>query len=132
VVWREKHDDDHSNTIHARRINRTGELGPQFVVNPRLLPVVDAPSAAMNLAGQCVIVWTSAGRANGRIALVVRRYDAARDALTTEEQEIEELSEGPHAHPSVAIDGKGNFIVSWQSETPAGTFVCARRYGWVN
>lgn len=87
--------------------------GPEFTLTQ--LPSGQAPWVAINNAGDFVAVWRRDGDSNhlplGR-SMRTRRY-GPDGAPKEDEQEITSHDLIGASYPTVAIDGAGNYVVSW-------------------
>jgi hypothetical protein len=110
-----------STTIHARRLDRTGRLGPVLD-----LAVSDdratEPDVAVAAAGGATVVWASrtAGSSTvhaagiGRDGLVRRTRTLARTAATTEVP----------GRPEITSNGRGHAIVLWEADSGVPVVAC--------
>ncbi|HEY6320440.1 MAG TPA: hypothetical protein VJA16_02650 [Thermoanaerobaculia bacterium] len=67
------------------------------------------------------------GAGPGASGIVGRAFDGAGNALSGE-MAINLPATGAHAHPRIASDPSGNFIVAWEGLTAGGSVVLARRF----
>ena len=90
-------------------------------------------SAAPN--GDFVIVWTSGGTGGGPAqdgsvgGVFGQRFDTSGSAQGSEFQ-VNTYTTGEQVNPSVAVDGRGNFVVVWMSygQDGSGPGIFAQRY----
>jgi len=99
----------------------------QFTVN--LLRQCRYPDVAMDGYGNFTVVWMQDDDRHPYNIIMARRYDAAGQAKA----DPCELSTGEFytiAHPSIAMDGSGHFVVCWQGhpDSAAENDIHARRY----
>lgn len=115
VSWRERKPNQPDNIV-AQRFGGNGEkIGNEFQVNTANLGYEDAPALAMDKDGNFVVAWSGLSD-NPRIccfdSILVQRFDKNGNKLGNEFR-ANILDEYQHSHPSIAMDGGGNFIVSW-------------------
>jgi hypothetical protein len=88
------------------------------------------PPSAAEPAERFEIVWQAEGQDGsgaGASGIVGRAFDATGNAQSAE-QALNLPATGAHAHPQIASDPSGNFIVVWESLTAGGSVVLARRF----
>jgi len=128
IAWQSESPSGSRNII-AQRYNASGaaQFG-EFQVNGATLLLPQTPAAAMDAAGNFVIVW--AGRTLDQLSTIIQaqRYSAAGilqgGAITAAV-----FSGTGQAKPGVAMDAAGDFVVTWQQElTAPDVDVYARRY----
>jgi len=111
-------DDD----IHARRYdpNGTPEAEP-FLVNSSREGAQQWPRAAMNDAGDFVIVWThETNDPNLNTDIRARRF--GRDgAPAANSLQLNTYVWGKQQYPTVAMTDDGAFVTAWEDEEPDGT-----------
>ncbi len=133
-------------TIEANVFDRTG--APIFVDGSQgdtIFTIVDntnntsvddqsTPSAAMDAAGDFVVVWQGPD-ADGE-GVFADRYNIFPDVHGNfghaGVQQINTTTAGDQAAPSVASDAAGDFVVTWISSDADGTGITARRYGFLS
>lgn len=124
-------------TILARAFAANGmPAGNEIAVN---MPAVGArhspavaylPPSAAEPAERFEAVWQSEGQDGsgaGASGIVGRAFDGTGNALSGE-LAINLPATGAHAHPRIATDPSGNFIVAWEGLTAGGSVVLARRF----
>jgi len=130
--------------IMVRRFSRLGKpVGTEVVVNAYLAGSQVQPDVAMDPLGNFVVVWSGRGPigANGQTdhaGVFFRRFASNGTPLDISDRVAATYTKGTQAMPSVAMDGQGNFVVTWSGEgregvpTGKGTFDCrgvwARRF----
>ncbi len=127
--------------IKARRFDAFGDpIGGEFVVNSYRTGEQVEPAVAMNENGSFVVTWSGQGEADdqGTVELVgvfARVFDAF--AQPVDEQFMVNQSGDarrfPQRAPSVAMDERGDFAVTWTSYGQDGDRdgVYARRYDFL-
>ena len=84
-------------------------------------------SVAVHDNGDYVVVWHSEG-SDGQIDLMMRMYDFSGRPIS-DQMEVSQDSTQDHGGGSVAMDGNGNFVVTWISRDGSSEFdVFARRF----
>ncbi|MBC5783734.1 SBBP repeat-containing protein [Ramlibacter sp. USB13] len=115
--------------VYARRFDAAGNaLGGEFRVNATTSDGQMRPAAAMDAAGNFVVVWQSRGQDGDGYAVVGQRYDAAGNAVGGEFV-VNTTSSHDQWHATVAMNAAGSFVVAWEGEGAGdddGIF--ARRY----
>jgi hypothetical protein len=130
VVW-QSYQDGNLEGIFGRRFASTGTpLAAEFQVNSYTLGFQVQPDVAADDDGDFVVVWRSTGQ-DGITSHGVfgRRFDSSGAAQASEFQ-VSTYTVGNQAHPSVALEGNGDFVVAWQSTNldGSGYAVIARRF----
>lgn len=108
--------------------------GPEFLINSYTPSSQYAPDVASDSAGNFVVVWQSNGSTGGDTwysSIQVRRFRADGTPLGTDLQ-VNTYTTQAQTEPAVAMDGAGNFIVVWRSDTATGdpdlSSIHARRF----
>lgn len=109
-----------------------GVVVPQFRVNDTILEEQHPAGIAMNANGQFVVVWTSGSIDGYQNAVYVKRFQANGAAVAPEALvHSNVISSDRIGAVNAAIDGVGNFVVSWDYGdiySTEWTEVWARRY----
>lgn len=127
VVWQRYDSINLRWQILGRRFDREGEpRGMEFEVGSREPTRRMSPSVAMRDSGEFVVAWQQPdGGADGIFA---RRFDAGGVALGNDFR-VNASTERNQGSPEVGMDGSGNFVVVWASNTFGGRLdVFARRF----
>jgi hypothetical protein len=107
-------------SIEARRYDARGNpLGGEFRVNSYTpeIPRLVSPAVASDPAGNFLVVWESNGSTGTDsfgLSIQGRRYDSS-GAPQGDQFQVNTFTTRGEQHPSVAVDGTGNFVVVWQS-----------------
>ena len=130
VAWQSHIHDGSAFGVFAQRYDAAGNtVGGEFQVNTYTTGDQTGPVAAVDAAGNLVIVWFSLLQDGSGWGLYGQRYDAAGipqgpefaiNAYTTSHQFLHD----------VATDAAGNFVVAWHSEGQDGDSggIFARRF----
>ncbi len=89
----------------------------------------DAPTVAVDAAGNFVVVWESIHQDGDGWGVYGQRYAADGTTLGSAFQ-VNTVTAGDQQDPTLAMDNAGNFVVAWQSfgQDGDGYGVYARRY----
>jgi hypothetical protein len=138
IVWQSEGSagsDNSLNSIQARRFDSSGvALGSQFQVNSYTNNQQRNPVVAMDADGDFLIVWQSYG-ANGDssgYSIQGQRYNSA-GAPQGSQFLVNSYTTSQQRYPAVAMDGNGNFVITWQSNgssngDTSGYSIQQRRY----
>lgn len=113
VVWRDSRNGNAD--IYAQRFDSSGTaLGDNFKVNDDLgVAAQSAPSTAMDLPGNCIIVWTD--KRDGNSDIYGQFYDKDGKAIGSNYKVTRETNASNQSAPSVAMkDGK--ILTVWQDD----------------
>jgi PhoPQ-activated pathogenicity-related protein len=130
VTWQSAGQDGSGDGIYARRYGYDGTaLAAEFRVNSTTSGNQQAPTIAMNDAGNFAIAWQTANRDGNGNAVAARAYNAAGTALGNDFQ-VNQFTSGNQQAPSIAMANDASFTIAWQSATQDsnGDAVVARRY----
>jgi hypothetical protein len=125
VAWQVSNGDGNSYGVFARRFSSSGSaLGLDFQVNVVTIGAQKFPTVAAAANGAFVVVW----ELDGGNAVFARRFSSSGAALGSEIYVNERTTYGGRK-PTVAMDGDGDFIVTWTNFADlAGFGVFARRF----
>ncbi len=130
VTWSSKDQDGDNWGVYAQRYTAAGaKTGGEFRVNNTTANEQTASSVAMDANGGFVVTWSSKDQNGDSWSIFAKRYDAAGIPQGSEFQ-VNTTSAKEQEFPSVAMDAKGNFIVTWSSKDQDGDNwgVFAQRY----
>jgi hypothetical protein len=130
VAWDSRLQDGDYGGIFAQRYNAAGApQGSEFEVNSYTTYFQYHPSAAMDAAGNFVVVWDSFSQDGSLYGVFGQRYSAA-GAPQGAEFRVNTYTTGDQSVPSVAMAKDGGFVVVWsgpgQGDPNGGVF--GRRY----
>jgi hypothetical protein len=131
VTWQSSGQDGSGYGIYAQRYNAAGvAVGSEFRVNTFTTDNQRLPAVAMDGAGNFVVTWQSYGQDGSGLEIYAQRYDAAGVAVGSEFR-VNTFTTGHQSNPAVAVDGAGDFVVTWQSDGHDGSSepnIYAQRY----
>ena len=120
IVWRSLDQDDSQFGIFAQRFDAQGmRLGNEFQVNTLTAGNQISPVAAMDDAGNFVISWSSRERDGHAMDVLAQRFDA-QGARVGPEFPVNHVTRDSQLDPAIAMDGAGNFVISWSSRGQDG------------
>lgn len=112
VVVSEQFDGDYTD-VFGQLVDGNGQLvGGSFVVNTQTASAQFGPSVAGRTGHGFVVVWESLNQDGSDVGVFGQRFDDGGGRLGDEFQ-ISVYTQGRQADPSVAMDGDGNFVVTW-------------------
>ena len=105
--------------ILGQRYDRTGQrVGGELVVSPST-PSGDFPSVAMNARGEFLVAWVRDGSLPGVGDVFGQLFDAAAVPVGGQLR-LNDFTTGAQRPPTVAADGRGDFVVAWWSSYQDG------------
>ena len=114
VVWA-----DDSRRIAAQRYDATGApRGGEFMVSSGVQPFQSEPAVASDSQGAFLAVWTKGSGASDDITSQL--FDSSGGARGSEFR-VNSYTTGRQQRPAVAADGRGNFVVVWDSDGQDGS-----------
>jgi hypothetical protein len=121
VVWSSYGQDGSSGGVFGQRYDFAGSpLGPEFRVNTYTTNTQRRPSVAIDVAGNFVVVWESAGQDGSSYGVFGQRY-ASSGAPLGPEFRVNTYTTLQQGDPSVAMrEPTGDFVVVWNSNGPDG------------
>ncbi|MFL5327544.1 MAG: DUF4347 domain-containing protein [Gemmataceae bacterium] len=103
-------------------------IGTEFGVNTFIAGDQNRPAVAMDYAGNFVVVWVSNNQDGSGHGIYAQRYGSSGVPVGTEFL-VNVTTAGQQDVAAVAMDGNGNFVVTWRSDRGGiGTDIYARRY----
>ncbi len=105
----------------ARRFDAAGNpLSGEIQVSQTLTRTHYLPSITLDSQGNFVVAWVSTQLQDEDASDVyVRRFSATGDPLS-DELRVNSYTQGLQTVPTIAMQGDGNFIVTWQSDGQDG------------
>jgi hypothetical protein len=107
-------------------------LGSEFQINTYTTGYQISPAVASDAAGNFVVAWQSRFQDGSAYGVFGQRY-ASSGAPLGPEFRVNTYTTLEQAHPSVAADASGNFVVAWESYQQDGSSwnVFGQRYGQI-
>jgi hypothetical protein len=123
VVWVQDDIYHTSNLIMARQYygNGTAKNSP-WEVNTTNLNSLTQPSIAMDGSGHFIVAWDGHRDSANEDDIYARRYKFDATALTAELL-VNTTTSGAQQHPKATMNSKREFVVVWDSENPAGSYI---------
>ncbi len=107
--------------IFGQRYASTGSAtGSEFHINTYTNSYQRYPSVAMDDDGDFIVTWQSANQTGDGIYGIFGQRYASTGSATGSEFHINTYTNDNQRYPSVAMDGDGDFIVTWQSHNQTG------------
>ncbi|MEH2174168.1 beta strand repeat-containing protein [Nostoc sp.] len=128
ISWTSNGQDGFGDEIYAQRYNKTGEAqGNEFRVNSNINGNQSNSTVAIDATGDFVISWQSQDASGSGI--YAQRYNSSGTAIGGEFQ-VNASTNNKRINPTVAMDGAGDFVISWQSDGQDGSGygIYAQRY----
>jgi VCBS repeat-containing protein len=118
IAWDSDGQDGSGRGVYGQRYDSDGmPVGSEFQVNTFTSGSQSSPSVAMDGAGNFVVAWQ--GEGEGGFGVYGQSYSADGTPVGGEFQ-IDTITSGSGGSPSVAMDGAGNFVVTWHINDPVG------------
>ncbi|MEH2089637.1 beta strand repeat-containing protein [Nostoc sp.] len=115
IAWQSENQDESGYGIYAQRYSSTGVTqGVEFRVNTETANDQTNPKVAMDATGNFVISWQSNLQDGSGYGIYAQRYSSTGVAQGGEFQVNTETANDQSA-PTLAMDGKGDFVISWTS-----------------
>lgn len=115
MVWVSDGQDGKKEGIYARQFEANGNLGSEFLVNSTVRNAQTNPTVAMNADGTFVIAWQDEKLDQDGSGIFAQRYSADATKQGTEFR-VNTTVADDQSNSAIAIDGLGNFIVTWASK----------------
>jgi hypothetical protein len=127
VIWQSQGQDGSVEGIFGQRYAASGSpLGPEFPVNTYTTNDQLSPSIASDPLGNFVVVWESRTQDGSGLGVYGQRYASTGVPLGTEFR-VNTDTTSYQFHPSVSLDGGGNFVVAW-ADSAGGRELFGQRY----
>lgn len=130
VSWTGVSSNDGTYDVYAQRYNASGvAVGKEFRVNTTTTRDQGLSSVALDASGDFVVSWTDGDVAGGGPYKVYARRFASSGVPQGAEFLVSTSTSGDISESAVAIDARGRFVVTWDSETNTGdSEILAQRY----
>lgn len=107
--------------VYAKVFDSDGDtIAGELKVNTESLRDQVTPHAAMDANGDFVVVWVSEGIPGSGSDIFGQRFDQHGDRLGLE-FDVNDTTRASQVGATVAMDGAGNFLVTWQSVVQDGS-----------
>jgi len=121
ITWMSNNQDDSEKGVFAQMYNRKGKAtGKEFQVNTYPYGNQQYPAIAMDEKGNFVITWDSHGQDSSGLGVFAQMYSRKGEAIGIEFQ-VNTYTHGRQSDPSIAMDTKGNFVITWDSHGQDGS-----------
>ena len=130
VTWVSSTQDLSLDGVYAQRFTPSGvPAGPEFRVNTETASQQRYPTVAIDLSGEFVVAWSSDLQdPDNSTGIYAQRFDAA-GARQGGEFRVNTFTTSDQILPSLAMDGDGDFAVTWHGYEQNGNYgVFARRF----
>ncbi|OYD96612.1 hypothetical protein CDG76_07505 [Nostoc sp. 'Peltigera membranacea cyanobiont' 210A] len=130
ISWQSSGQDGSSYGVYAQRYTSAGlAIGGEFQVNTHTQGSQYNPTIAVDATGDFVISWQSYYQDGSYLGIYAQRYTSAGLAIGNEFQ-VNTHTQGSQYNPTVAMDGTGDYVISWQSygQDGSGDGIYAQRY----
>ncbi|MBU1626831.1 hypothetical protein KKB18_05620 [bacterium] len=122
ITWQSSDQDGSDIGIFAQRFDKDGnKLGSEFQVNSFYENFQYFPSIAMDDSGEFIIVWQNMDQDGIRYGVFAQRFDSNGNRIGDEFQ-VNTGTEGENAWASVAMNGNGDFVISWIKSSEDDTY----------
>jgi len=121
ITWESWEQDGSWDGVFAQRFNSKGEaVGTEFQVNTYTENYQNEPAIVMNKKGNFVITWTSIGQDGASGGVFARRFNRKGKAIGKEFR-VNTYTDKGQNNPAIALDKKGNFVITWMSDKQDGS-----------
>jgi len=128
ITWQSQGQDGNSSGVYAQKYNANGSVnGSEFLVNTYTTNLQSNSSVAMTSDGKFVITWDSYLQDGNFSGIYAQKYNSDGSTLGSEFK-VNTYTTNTQQFPSIAMDGNGNFIISWQSVGQDGDSVANWEY----
>jgi hypothetical protein len=115
--------------VYAQRYNSAGiALGANFIVNDELASDQFTPAIAMDGSGNFIITWEDHRNGNANADIYAQRYDSSGTPLGSNFKVNDDAGTASQADPDIAMDGFGNFAITWHDYRNGNYDIYAQRY----
>lgn len=116
IVWQGDGQDGDESGIFAQRYDADGRtLGNEFQVTSSAVGDQENPAIAIDAEGNFVVAWESDALEATNTEIFARRFNSDGDPLGDDFLVNLTLTDD-QTNPDVALDGDGNFLISWTNE----------------
>lgn len=119
--------------VYAQRFNRDGvKQGTEFLVSQTTAGDQVDPVVAMDVLGNFLVSWSSAGQDGSGSGIYARRFNSQGVAFGNEFR-VNTTTANDQSAPSLAMDAIGDAIITWTSsgQDGSGSGVYGQRYSFL-
>jgi hypothetical protein len=129
VVWQSDGQDGYVGSIWGRRFNAAGAAqGPEFPVNSTVFGEQRNAAIGAESNGDFVVVWQSGASQDGSdFGIFGQRFTSSGSHVGAEFL-VNDKTEDGQRYPEVAVDGDGDFVVTWASSDGQDYDIYGRRF----
>lgn len=130
IAWQSSGQDGSGFGIYAQRYDASGTpVGSEFRVNSFTTGDQTHPSVAIDSTGAFIVTWQSNVQDGNGYGVYAQRYSSSGAAAGSEFR-VNSVTTGAQQAPAVAVDGTGNFVITWESggQDGSGFGIYAQRY----
>jgi hypothetical protein len=121
VVWNSYYQDGSNYGIFGQRFSAAGlPQGSEFQINSYTTGSQYRPSAASDVDGNFVVVWSSSDQVGNNLGVFGQRFSAAGVPQGSEFQ-VNSYTTGYKNQPAVSLASNGDFVVVWSSYAQDGS-----------
>lgn len=121
ITWQSLVQDCPGSGIFAQRYNKFGKaLGSEFHVNTYTDKSGQSPAIEMGKSGNFVITWMRWKQNDDRFEIFAQLFNKQGKALGSEFQ-VNTSTDYGQSHPAIAMDERGNFVITWTSYLQDGS-----------
>jgi hypothetical protein len=127
VTWTDNTKDFNGN-IYCKKYNNSGSsIGTYFTVNDDTDGFSQNNSSiAVRDNGEFIIIWKD--NRNGNDDILTQRYNSSGTEIDNNFRVTDDEGSSDQVIPSIAVDGKGNMIITWQDERNGHSDIYAQCY----
>ncbi len=131
ITWSGERNNSANLDIYAQRYNPSGiPLGSNFKVNDDTGDIwQESPAIAMDGSGNFIITWRNHRNLNADI--YAQRYNSSGNPIGSNFQVNEDIGTPDQAFPAIAVDGSGNFVITWYDYRNGNYDIYAQRYNFL-
>jgi Ca2+-binding RTX toxin-like protein len=102
-------------------------VGIEFQANTYATGGQSSVAIATDAKGNFIVVWQSEAQDGSEVGIYAQRFTADGSAKGGEFR-VNTFTTGEQSAPAVAMDARGNFVITWQTERETDFGIAARRY----
>jgi hypothetical protein len=121
IVWRSERQDAGAWGVYGQRFYATGSRnGGEIHLNRKIYGARMTPQVAMDVLGDAVVVWSGNRQEGSSTHVYARRFNGQGKAIDGGQEFVVDSDPDPKSpflkqQAQVAINGKGDFAVTWSS-----------------